>query len=136
MPSEALLLVPFMKKVISYFLLLVSLLLWVSYAPSHGGDEGNKHGRPDSNGTVTDIAGNIFKTMKIGSQWWMAENLIITRYRNGDAISKVTDSTWSSVSSGANCANIIDLTRAATYGRLYNWYAVNDSRGIAPTGGM
>ncbi len=88
-------------------------------------------------GTVTDIDGNIYKTIKIGDQVWMAENLRTTHYRNGDAIPNVTeDSIWGSQETGAYCNynNTEDLDTIATYGRLYNWYAVNDSRGLAPKG--
>ncbi|MBU0713276.1 PEGA domain-containing protein [bacterium] len=87
---------------------------------------------------VTDIDGNVYKTVKIGDQWWMAENLKVTHYRNGDAIPNVTgDTEWSNLTTGAYCNYNNDdnnATNADTYGRLYNWYAVNDSRNIAPTG--
>ncbi|MCX6247713.1 MAG: fibrobacter succinogenes major paralogous domain-containing protein [Bacteroidetes bacterium] len=79
--------------------------------------------------TVTDIDGNVYNTVKIGSQLWMAENLKTTRYRNGDPITHVTDNTqWSNLLTGAYCDyNLI-------YGRLYNWYAVSDGRHICPAG--
>ncbi len=86
-------------------------------------------------GTVTDIDGNTYKTVKIGDQWWMAENLKVTHYRNGDAIPKVTNNNvWSGLSTGAYCEYDNNSENVVTYGRLYNWYAVNDSRNIAPTG--
>ncbi|MFC1725510.1 FISUMP domain-containing protein [candidate division KSB1 bacterium] len=86
-------------------------------------------------GTVTDIDGNVYNTVKICDQWWMAENLKVTSYRNGDAIPNVTDNTeWSSLSSGAYCTYDNNLSNADTYGHLYNWYSVNDSRNIAPEG--
>jgi uncharacterized protein (TIGR02145 family) len=66
---------------------------------------------------------------------WMLENLKTTRYRNGDTILKVTDSAaWSNLSTGALCDYNNDANYSKTYGRLYNWYAVNDSRLIAPIG--
>ena len=70
---------------------------------------------------ITDIDGNVYQTVKIGDQWWMAENLKVTHYRNGDAI----NDQWAF---GDNESNV------ATYGRLYSWYAVTDSRNIAPEG--
>lgn len=72
----------------------------------------------------------------IGSQVWTTQNLNVTRYRNGDAIPQVTDSVqWGSLTTGAWCwYNNDSATFAATYGRLYNWYAVNDPRGLAPMG--
>ncbi len=86
-------------------------------------------------GTVTDIDGNVYKTVKIGNQWWMAENLKVTKYRNGEAIPHVTDnSSWTNLSTGAYCAYNNDETNTSTYGRLYNWHSVNDSRNIAPEG--
>ena len=86
-------------------------------------------------GTVTDIDGNTYQTVKIGDQWWMAENLKVTCYRNGDAIPNITDgTTWASLSTGAYCEYNNDINNVATYGRLYNWYAVTDSRNIAPAG--
>jgi len=85
---------------------------------------------------VTDIDGNIYKTVKIGSQVWMAENLKVTKYRNGDPISNVRDNNaWKTCATGAYCWYNNDKTvNKATYGALYNWYAVSDSRNIAPEG--
>lgn len=89
----------------------------------------------DSTSSVTDIDGNTYKTVKIGSQWWMAENLKVTHYRNGDAITNVTDSaTWGALTTEAYCDYNNNVSNVATYGRLYNGYAVSDSRIIAPTG--
>ncbi|MCX6304190.1 MAG: fibrobacter succinogenes major paralogous domain-containing protein [Bacteroidetes bacterium] len=86
-------------------------------------------------GTMTDIEGNVYKTINIGTQTWMAENMRTTKYRNGDLIPNVTDDTaWHYLSTGAYC-NLQNFTGFETlYGRLYNWYAVNDSRNIAPSG--
>jgi len=85
--------------------------------------------------TVTDIDGIVYQTVKIGDQWWMAENLKVTHYRNGDAIPNVTDNTeWTNLTTGAYCEHDNNLSNAETYGRLYNWYAVNDSSNIAPEG--
>jgi uncharacterized protein (TIGR02145 family) len=85
--------------------------------------------------TVTDIDGNSYNTVTIGSQVWMVENLKVTHYRNGDEIPNVTDgSTWNYLTTGAQCAYGNDANNVASYGRLYNWYAVDDSRGIAPQG--
>ncbi len=79
--------------------------------------------------------GRVYYKIKIGDQWWMAENLRETRYRNGDAIPVVTgDAAWSTLTTGALCAYDNSETNANTYGYLYNWYAVNDARNIAPQG--
>jgi uncharacterized protein (TIGR02145 family) len=88
-------------------------------------------------GLVTDIEGNIYKTVTIGTQTWMAENLRTTKYRNGDAIPEVTGNTaWIGLSTDAYCnyENSTDEIKIATMGRLYNWFAVTDSRNIAPAG--
>jgi len=86
-------------------------------------------------GTMTDQDGNTYKTVKIGNQWWMAENLKVTHYCNGDAIPNVTDnSEWEGLYTGAYCAYDNNESNADTYGYLYNWYAVDDSRNIAPEG--
>ncbi|MCD4691469.1 MAG: fibrobacter succinogenes major paralogous domain-containing protein, partial [Calditrichales bacterium] len=64
-----------------------------------------------------------------------AENLKVTRYRNGDAIPNETDNTaWTNLSTGAYCAYNNDNGNAETYGFLYNWYAVADNRNISPAG--
>ncbi|MCU4177899.1 fibrobacter succinogenes major paralogous domain-containing protein, partial [Carboxylicivirga sp. N1Y90] len=72
-----------------------------------------------------------------GDQTWMAENLRVTRYRNGDALPNVTaNDEWSVLAMGAYCNynNTEALDTIATYGRLYNWYTVSDNRNIAPKG--
>lgn len=83
----------------------------------------------------TDIDGNVYQTVTIGTQVWMAENLKVTKYRNGDPIPNVTDSTtWYGLSSGAYCNYNNNVSNASTYGILYNGNAVIDSRNIAPVG--
>lgn len=92
-------------------------------------------GTQPETGTITDIDGNTYQTIEIGDQLWMAENLKVTHYRNGDAIPNVTDSLeWEELTTGAFCNYDNNESNVATYGRLYNWYAVNDSRNIAPEG--
>ena len=89
-------------------------------------------------GTVTDIDNNTYKTVKIGNQWWMAENLKVTKYRNGWPIQQVTetdpDSVWAQEKKGTYCKYDYDDTKAAKYGLLYNWYVVTDTNNIAPAG--
>jgi len=112
-------------------------------------------------GTVTDVDGNVYKTVRIGTQWWMAENLRVTHYRNGDGIQMATmdgeprtgenptatyypfgdaiplvtdDAAWSALTTGAYCIYDNNESNAEIYGNLYNWYAVADSRSIAPVG--
>jgi uncharacterized protein (TIGR02145 family) len=85
---------------------------------------------------VTDIDGNVYQTVNIGDQVWMAENLKVTHYRDGTAITNVTDSgTWGNLTTEAYCIyNNNASNENETYGALYNWYAVTDSRNIAPEG--
>ncbi len=88
-----------------------------------------------SSGTVTDIDGNVYTTITIGNQEWMAENLRVTHYQNGDAITKVLNaSTWTGLSEGAYCNYDNNDNDVLTHGSLYNWHAAADSRNIAPEG--
>ena len=89
-----------------------------------------------ASGLVTDINGNVYPTVNIGSQTWMQKNLNVSKYKNGDVLPQVTDATqWANLTTGAWCwYNNDSSTYGATYGKLYNWYAVNDSRGLAPDG--
>jgi uncharacterized protein (TIGR02145 family) len=86
-------------------------------------------------GTMSDIEGNSYKTIVIGTQTWMAENLKTTKYRNGDAIlTNLSSTDWELSTSGA-CANYYNnASNNTTYGKLYNWYAVVDSRNLCPVG--
>ena len=71
----------------------------------------------------------------ICGQTWMVKNLDVSTYRNGDPIPQVTDpAEWASLTTGAWCYYLNDPTNGPIYGKLYNWYAVNDPRGLAPTG--
>jgi len=84
---------------------------------------------------ITDIDGNVYKTVKIGDQWWMAENLKVTHYRNGDPIKYVTDrDEWYYLTTGAYCYYDNNDSLGQIYGGLYNWFAIDDERNIAPEG--
>ena len=93
---------------------------------------------------VYDKDGNQYNSIKIGDQTWMAENLRVTHYRNGDIIPELTsDSAWKNASSGGQCgykgASFASKTHSDSvtimkYGRYYNGYVLNDKRGIAPLG--
>lgn len=84
---------------------------------------------------VTDYDGNVYKTVTIGTQEWMAENLNVEHYRNGDVIPQVQDpDEWINLTTGAWCYYENNSDYEKTYGKLYNWYAVNDPRGLAPEG--
>lgn len=86
-------------------------------------------------GSVVDMDGNIYQTVKIGNQRWMAENLKVAHYCNGAAILHITDSTmWASTGAGAFCSFANNENWTSEYGRLYNLFAVLDSRRLAPPG--
>ncbi len=85
---------------------------------------------------VTDIDGNSYEVVDIGNQTWMAENLKTSKYRNGDPIQQVDDEEeWFLIeSTGAFCYYDDDQNNNLVYGKLYNWHAVGDERGICPEG--
>lgn len=89
--------------------------------------------------TITDIDGNTYKTVSIGGQCWMQENLKTSKYNDGTAIATdLPDATWKTTTTGAytiyDAYNIFTFaTNNATYGKLYNWYAVNTGK-LAPKG--
>ncbi len=86
-------------------------------------------------GSVTDQEGNKYATIRIGNQEWMAENLKTTKYCNGDPIPNVMNNTlWQNLVSGAWAHYNNDSQYDTTYGKLYNWFAVNDSRNVCPCG--
>jgi uncharacterized protein (TIGR02145 family) len=86
-------------------------------------------------GSVSDIAGNLYPTINIGNQIWMAKNLNVDRYRNGDLIPFKKDNTeWIGLTSGAYSIYNNYLELGPTLGKLYNGYAVTDPRGLCPTG--
>jgi len=85
--------------------------------------------------SITDIDGNVYNTVIIGNQVWLKENLKTTKYRNGDLISNVPNElNWAGLSTGAYSFYSNNSANNTIYGSLYNWFAVNDSRNIAPTG--
>ena len=100
---------------------------------------------PCLNAQAVDFEGYEYDVVEIGSQCWFAENLRTAHYANGDPIPGNLDVEWTSTSSGAQTAygegvsEVYDgggesVANLETYGRLYNWYAVDDSRGLCPSG--
>ena len=86
-------------------------------------------------GTLTWTTPVFLPTVVIGTQQWMEKNLDVLTYRNGDVIPQVTDATaWAGLTTGAWCWYSNSADNGAIYGKLYNWYAVNDTRGLCPTG--
>jgi uncharacterized protein (TIGR02145 family) len=96
-------------------------------------------------GTISDVDNNVYNTVKIGTQVWMAENLKTTKYNDGTAIPNITDNTaWATLTTGAYSDYSNTSSNSNTYGRLYNWYAVdnnsatkaasNSGKSVCPTG--
>jgi uncharacterized protein (TIGR02145 family) len=89
-------------------------------------------------GVVADYENNVYNTIKIGTQVWMAENLKTTKYNDGTAIPNITvDATWMAATAGAYSDYNNTPSNSTTYGRLYNWYAVdnNSTTRVASNGG-
>jgi uncharacterized protein (TIGR02145 family) len=84
---------------------------------------------------VVDVDGNSYDGIRIGSMIWTGKNLDVAHYRNGDSIPEIKDpQEWAKLKTGAWCYIDNKQENGATYGKLYNWYAVNDPRGLAPEG--
>jgi uncharacterized protein (TIGR02145 family) len=94
----------------------------------------NVHNPEKTYGTLTDQEGNVYKTIVIGNQEWMAENLKTSIYRNGNSIPNITSSQWFSLNNGAFCSYNNETTAECPLGKLYNWFAVADSRNLCPAG--
>ncbi len=85
--------------------------------------------------SLTASSADALPTIQIGTQKWASKNLDVAYYRNGDPIPQVTDPTaWAALTTGAWCYYNNDSTMGTKYGKLYNWYAINDPRGLAPEG--
>jgi uncharacterized protein (TIGR02145 family) len=85
--------------------------------------------------SVTDIDGNVYNTVQIGTQCWIQSNLKVSKYRNGDNISYVLSFLdWQFTTSGAYAIYDYNSVNDGLYGKLYNHYSVMDSRGLCPTG--
>ncbi|MFN5620666.1 MAG: FISUMP domain-containing protein [Flavobacteriales bacterium] len=95
----------------------------------------NVHNPYMTYGSMTDQEGNVYKTIVIATQEWMAENLNTSIYRNGDPIPTNLDNvTWQVTTSGAWAYYNNDASYACPYGKLYNWYACVDARQLCPEG--
>jgi len=133
--------------ILNLALIILSLGLTAQTNPEQKINEPSEAGKSFVCGTstVTDIDGNVYQTVIIGEQEWMAENLRVTKYNNGNAIpTGLSNTDWSNATSGAyaiydhNEWNTDGINSpeemVAAYGKLYNWYAVDDARGLCPEG--
>ena len=95
----------------------------------------NEKVSPVDGESVEDIDGNRYEIVKIGSQYWFKSNLKVSKYRNGDSIpTRLNNSAWESTTDGAYAVYESEQENDDLYGKLYNHYAVTDSRGLCPTG--
>ena len=107
---------------------------YLEYNASANTDDGSCATLPGACVEV-EMDGYTYSVVEIDDQCWFAENLRSTVYADGTSIPLVTDDgTWGGLSSGARCDYDNDAGNVYTYGRLYNWYAVDDSRGLCPSG--
>jgi len=98
-----------------------------TYTPSPSGCTGTP--------PADSIQRSCIMLITIGNQTWSSKNLDIATYRNGDPIPEVQDKTaWANLNTGAWCYYANNTSNGIIYGKLYNWYAVNDPRGLAPIG--
>lgn len=86
-------------------------------------------------GSVSDCSGNTYRTIQIGNQEWMAENLKTICYQNGDVIENVpNDNNWNNLNSGAWAYYLNDSSFNLVNGKLYNYFATVDERNLCPSG--
>jgi TonB family protein len=114
-------------------ILLVGLICSFGFRPL--AISGNDKSIQQSKKKSTEQVSGKFNSVKINEQTWMTENLNVDHYRNGDKIPQVKDpEKWAKLTTGAWCYYNNDSQNSKKYGKLYNWYAVNDPRGLAPYG--
>jgi uncharacterized protein (TIGR02145 family) len=113
----------------SRFTAILTLILLIVTAGCSG------HSGEQATEDVKDIDGNTYHTVSIGRHVWMSENLKVSRYRNGEPIPEKTSADeWPALQSGAWASYENNKENGQRYGYLYNWFAVNDPRGLAPVG--
>jgi len=88
----------------------------------------------NSTNILIDIDGNSYNTVTLGTNKWMKENLKTTKYSNGDLIPNPNSSAWSGITSAAWCYYDNNASNNAVYGKLYNFYVVEDTKNVCPTG--
>lgn len=122
-----------MKKIITLF--SITFLILQSCSNSNNTDQPNENPTFIAGPNLIDTDGNIYHSITNCSQTIMQSNLKVSHYRNGDVIPQVSNnSQWDNLTTGAWRYYNNDPTNGANYGKLYNWYAVTDSRGLAPVG--
>lgn len=114
-----------------YFFLLLGAVSFIT-----GCEEDNIPDPIDEPGTVSDVDGNIYNTVTLGTQEWMAENLKTTKYSDGSNIAYPGDDTlaWSTNTTGAYAWHSNNEANKDLYGALYNWYTLGNPAGLCPAG--
>lgn len=107
----------------------------IGQGSSHSCGSPTVHNPSITYGQVADIDGNTYKTVRIDSMVWFAENLKVTRFQNGDAIPNVSDSaTWAGLSGPGMCSYKNDTSFDCQKGKLYNFFVASDTRNPCPNG--
>jgi uncharacterized protein (TIGR02145 family) len=123
-----------MKKNINkwiYFLLFFGAVTFIAAC-----EKDDNSDPEEEEGTVTDVDGNIYKTVTLGEQEWMAENLKTTKYSDGTPILFPGDDNqaWISNTNGAYAWHSNNEANKDLYGALYNWYTLQNPAGLCPAG--
>ena len=125
--------------------LIITILLGVGYSQCDANGDGDLNIQDvvievdcilsDCWVVCVDIDGNIYETVQMGDQLWMAENLKVTHFNDGSEITHIINSDdWGNYNEGQYGVYDNDPSNADIYGNLYNWYAVDDDRGVCPEG--
>lgn len=112
------------------FIIPLAIILFLTFCTSKKAEQS-----PVKPNDVTDVDGNVYHTVTIFGQVWMVENLRVSHYQNGDPIPNIkVDTIWSETKTGAYCDYYNLEKNGQVFGHLYNWFAVNDKRNLAPKG--
>jgi uncharacterized protein (TIGR02145 family) len=119
------------------FVVFMSVNIFSAFSQStnHSCGAANVHNPGISNGQVSDIDGNTYKTVVIDDLVWFSENLKVKRFQNGDSIPHVSDSaSWAALTGPGMCSYQNDTSYDCPYGKLYNFFVASDSRNPCPNG--
>lgn len=129
-----------MKKKSYLWLLAILFIASISIESCKKDDDDDTPDPVEDPTKVKDIDGNVYNVIQIGNQYWMKENLRVSKFRNGNPITNRSDGiawkkdTIPSLGGGGWCYFNNEQLNDAVYGKLYNYYAISDPRNIAPEG--
>lgn len=129
-----------MKRILNTPVLLWLVVVSVLMQSFSCNPDKDENSAPHETGIMTDIENHVYQTVKIGNQWWMAEDLKVTKYRNGDPVvwinlqsqSQSDSLQWATDTMGAYCNNYDNAN--IIIGKLYNWHAIKNAGKLAPAG--